>query len=928
MVIDWGLAKELDAAVSDDAPADVRTPDTATDVTLAPDDHSLAGAIDHVAAGATAGSSDRVLTRPGDILGTAAYMPPEQAAGASVDRRADVYALGALLYNLLAGATPYQGSTAEILVQLRAGAPLATTPDLEGAPRDLVSIARKAMARVPADRYADAAAFVAELRRFTAGQVVGAHQYSTGEALRRWFRKHRVLAAAMIAGVAAGAIAVAAILDARDAALEERHRTEFLLARVRADEGNHLLATGHTWLAALELADAVRLGADTPGIRRSLAEAMRGIDSMIVHTPHTPRREYAGGPTQFDAIAGAAFSPDGRALVVSTYEGFDIYATADGRPLASGTRPEAWATETPRDGNRRPAGKVRYTPDGRYLVNNEAWPAIRAGVWDAATGELLVARMAPDGYHFTGTRSADGMIAELGRGNDGPAVGALDLRSDTVIAASADILTFPAPTELAPRCDPASLTGELAEAASAGRCGRSLDGRTVATLARGELALWDAATGARLQTTPLRAATTTPVFVDHDRHLFLSYPREIGGGDLQVTGRVEIRDLQTGELIDELQGNAVALSADRLRVAVQPAQRGVVVAALDREPALATFDRAAHGLDRTLAVNTKGTTIVGVVADGTLRAFDLLDGRARSLPVLREPAAMSRDGRRLIGTRADGALDVVEIATGLVVRMIAPSSHAPVQAVALDPTGDTALVLHTDAISDVWSIATGGHTQFSDTHADHHVGSENILACHRTGGRPRYDLVTKFEDEVDPTPPHCETATDDAAVAVQAPARFHHLDIRGAKVYVEEVTIDGYQLEARTPSFWTNVAVDLPAPPIRIAATRDLVASGVATWTLHGAEVGRRRQLAAPEREVWFTPDRKRLVIVDALGNVSVWDQHLETRTGDELVAALRARIGLEIVDGMILADEPEDERAHWRTATARGWSSISPAVP
>jgi hypothetical protein len=99
-------------------------------------------------------------------------MAPEQAAGADVDERADVFALGAILYEVVSGAPPFEGESAtEVLEQARTGTPrpLARTPGLPG---DLVSIVTKAMAPLPDDRYRDARELAADLHRFHLGQLV------------------------------------------------------------------------------------------------------------------------------------------------------------------------------------------------------------------------------------------------------------------------------------------------------------------------------------------------------------------------------------------------------------------------------------------------------------------------------------------------------------------------------------------------------------------------------------------------------------------------------------------------------------------------------------------------------------------------------------------------------------------------------------
>lgn len=107
------------------------------------------------------------LTRSQHVLGTPAFCPPEQARGETVDRRGDVYALGAVLYAMLSGRPPYAGEVpAAVLARLLSDspAPLATlVPDL---PERLGGICRRAMARDPARRYPDAAALAQDLEGF------------------------------------------------------------------------------------------------------------------------------------------------------------------------------------------------------------------------------------------------------------------------------------------------------------------------------------------------------------------------------------------------------------------------------------------------------------------------------------------------------------------------------------------------------------------------------------------------------------------------------------------------------------------------------------------------------------------------------------------------------------------------------------------
>lgn len=162
VVIDWGLAKHLD--------------DPGDELVTAPGP----------------GADVPALTQAGAVMGTPAYMAPEQARGETVDERADVYALGAMLYHLLAGNPPYTGNTArEVVDRVLSGPPAPLEGEGSAIPSDLRTIVAKAMARDPAARYPSAKELADELRTFQTGKLVASHQYSLGQLARRWLRRNR-----------------------------------------------------------------------------------------------------------------------------------------------------------------------------------------------------------------------------------------------------------------------------------------------------------------------------------------------------------------------------------------------------------------------------------------------------------------------------------------------------------------------------------------------------------------------------------------------------------------------------------------------------------------------------------------------------------------------------------------------------------------
>ena len=141
-------------------------------------------------------TAEEGITESGALLGTPSYMPPEQARGdiRAIDRRSDVYSLGATLYQLLTGAAPFPGtSLATILTHVIHDDPAAPSSLAPGLPTDLETVALKCLAKEPTQRYPSARALAEDLARYLNGEPILGRRLSLWQRARMRARRHRAL---------------------------------------------------------------------------------------------------------------------------------------------------------------------------------------------------------------------------------------------------------------------------------------------------------------------------------------------------------------------------------------------------------------------------------------------------------------------------------------------------------------------------------------------------------------------------------------------------------------------------------------------------------------------------------------------------------------------------------------------------------------
>jgi WD40 repeat protein/predicted Ser/Thr protein kinase len=639
-----------------------------------------------------------VETETGELIGTVAYMSPEQveAAPTAVDTRTDIYALGVILFRLLTGRLPF-GHDAPPLPELARRIahdepPRLGTVDtkLRG---DLEVIVGRALAKDKDRRYSSAAALASDLRHYLEGLPIAASADSAWYLLRRQVARYRrALALSAVAAITLAALAGYALVQ-RQRADRANLELQQELARSTIERGRLLGLTGNLPIAEDLVWRELFRRPDSLQAQWALSEIYSREPSLCCGVVH------AGG------TRSVRFSPDGRLLMTAGR----VDGTIRLLEVASGLVVHATAAEA-----NRPIKRALFTPDGRVVVAAGEDGSFRT--LDVARGALReVPTVVPglrdfaiDGRseHLLTVDGTPGVrIRSLATGEE---VGALTVRSGAADVVAADrrlVVAGGADGSLAawdlvrraPVWQVPNASGVVAIAIDPG-------GRYVASAhADGRVHLRSAASGRAHRTLRPENGTARGLSFDprrprlavagwyHTSVWDLARPAErpqnlgapYGTTDvhfrpdgevlatcIDATGHVRLWDLQPDPRIDHWPGEGRAISG----LAVARGAPWVVTSSATRiakwqagTPA-PVFTVDARGPVTSIAASANGRWLVTAGQPASAAIFDARDGRRLAdLPDARPARAMavSADGRRIYAGESDGTLSVWDWVDGV-----------------------------------------------------------------------------------------------------------------------------------------------------------------------------------------------------------------------------------------------------------------------
>jgi WD40 repeat protein/serine/threonine protein kinase len=678
IVLDWGFAKLLDK--------------------------DRAGEVGETAAAnnffVNLSAADSRHTQAGQVLGTPAYMAPEQAEGRldQIDARTDVFGLGAILYEILTGQPPFVGQdTVEVLRKARTGEmprPQAVATDT---PAALDAICARAMARRPEDRYPTATAVAQEVQHWLADEPIEAYREPILGRLSRKTRRHRaalaVLLAIVVTGSLAGGLGLALVGEARSRLTRAQAQAETDKAEGRAAADAEIkrrlesqlyferVARAERELAANNLERADALLAACP-------EWLRGWEWRYLRRSLTAEPQVLRGHKA--AVSAVVYSPDGNSLASASHDGtLKIWNAATGEEQFSIA------------GHADVAYDAAFSPDGSLLAS-AGWDGV-VKLWDVATRKEV-----------RSLRGHEGPVSRLAFAPHGRLLASLGTGQHILIW---DVVEGTLLKKV-----------ETPSGQSIYRIVFSPGGERLAVTSSQAISFWETSRWSPQRQLDMPNRYVKCLAFSPDRRLLAT-----GEGDLAYgnPGRVRLWDLETGELLATLEGHTepifgLVFSPDGSRLF--SASQDKTVKIWDVASCQEALSLRGHtDTVRGLSLSPDGHRLATAGADGDVRLWDATPGETNRSPYEllnltghKEAVfalAYSPDGRRLASVSHSAGVSIWDAATG---RNLAQNQQLEATnsfTLTFSPDGQSLAVAENSGKIHLMDVRTGQMGRFFETHS-------------------------------------------------------------------------------------------------------------------------------------------------------------------------------------------------------------------
>jgi WD40 repeat protein/tRNA A-37 threonylcarbamoyl transferase component Bud32 len=608
---------------------------------------------------------DSGLTATGQVMGTPAYMPPEQASGKidEVGPLADVYSLGAILFFLLTGRPPFESSSVvellQLVVQQEAVSPQHHNPSVD---LDLATICLKCLRKEPEKRYASSAELASDLGRYLGGEPILARQMGRLERTVKWVRRNPVvasLAALLLVVLAAGTLTSTIFaLDAweeagrADVKAEDAKREALAASQARDDAKREARAARRGEYNANMLLTQMAWEQYQIGRFVELLNGQQpqlGQDDSRGFEWHYWRKQIDRGHDRLtghnDEVTSVAFSRYGKRLISGSRDGTVRVWNAETRELVRILNKHEGSVLC-----------VAISPDGQHVVSgggdhSSSRKFAELKVWDVETGEEVHKLVGHSQHLLSVAFSPD---------------------SNRIVSGSYD--------------------------------------RTVK--------VWNAKTGETIFTLEGHSGGVSSVAFSHDG-------KRIVSGSIGVNRTVKVWDAEKGheilELVDHTAGLVHSVTFNRDGQQVVSGHSDGVLKVWDLATGKVILNFKGHtGVVRSVAFNPSGKHLVSGSKDGTLKVWDAESGeeilafRGHTGEV--SSVAFSPDGRHLVSGSGDKTVRVWDAEQGQSILTLQGHS-AQVRDVAFSPDNQLVISGSFDGTVKVWNSETGRETRTLEGYA-------------------------------------------------------------------------------------------------------------------------------------------------------------------------------------------------------------------